>query len=237
MLSRVQMFAFAAAALAAAAAPVAQATSALGAEVVAVSNGPKLAVLEYAQNHGVWPPPGDPSVIAAPETYAGVHVARLDLLGAGVIRVTLKAADGGGSVLLRPRDDLRIWDCQSADIADVGQQIDGCEGTAPAIGADVLAAVDPVKTALAEYYSANGVLPPAADPAVVAAPASYAGTWVERLDLLDGGVVRVTLNAEAGAGTVDFHAVASPANFSWTCTSANVIDIEAILPGCTWSGP
>jgi hypothetical protein len=237
MLSRVQMFAFAAAALVVAAAPAAQATSALGAEVTAVAGSPKTAVVEYVQTNGIWPPPGEPTVVDAPETYAGGYVARLDLLGSGVIRIALKAAAGGGSVLLRPHDDLRTWDCQSADIADIGQQIDGCQWTGPAIGADVLAAVNRVKTALAEYYFMYGTMPPAGDPEVAAAPASYAGTWVERLDLLDGGLVRITLKPEADAGTVDFHAVASATNFSWTCTSATVSDIEAILPGCTWSGP
>lgn len=237
MLSRVQMFAFAAAASAAVVAPVAQAMSALGAEIATVAAGPKTAVVDYMQTNGSWPPPGEPSVVNAPESYATAHVARLDLLGSGVIRIALKAAAGGGSVLLRPHDDLRTWDCQSADIADIGQQIDGCQWSGPAIGADVLAAVNPVKTVLAEYYSTYGAMPPAGDPEVVAAPASYAGAWVERLDLLDGGLVRITLKPEADAGGVDFHAVASATNFSWTCTSATVSDIEAILPGCTWSGP
>jgi len=237
MLSRVQMFAFAAAAGAAVVAPVAQAMSALGAEIATVAAGPKTAVVDYMQTNGSWPPPGEPSVVNAPESYATAHVARLDLLGAGVIRTTLKAAAGGGSVLLRPRADLHTWDCQSADIVDIGQHIDGCQWSGPAIGAEVLATASPVKTAFAEYYDTHGALPPAGDAEVVSAPASYAGDWVERLDLLDGGLVRVTLTAEAGAGTVDFRAVASATNLGWACTSATVVDIEAILPGCTWSGP
>jgi hypothetical protein len=232
-----QACAFVVAGLAVAASAPAAAMSAIGAEVAAVAAGPKAAVVEYVQATGAWPPAAEPTVVGAPETYAGVWVERLDLLERGVVRTTLNAAAGGGSVLLRPREDLSAWDCLSPDVVDVDQHLDGCVWAGPAIGAEVLAAVGPVKAALAEYYAANGALPPAGAAEVAGAPESYAGPWVERLDLLDGGVVRVALTDEAGGGAIDFRASASPTHFAWSCTSDTVAAVEAVLPGCTWSGP
>lgn len=215
----------------------ARAGSAMGDEIAATAAAAKVGVVDYVQVFGTWPPPAEPTIVGTPADYAGTWIERLDLLGGGTLRITLNSAAGGGLVLLRPHEDLSAWDCFSPDVVDVDQHLDGCVWAGPAIGAELLATVGAPKVALAEYHANHGVLPAAGEAEVVGTPSSYAGVWVERLDLLDGGVLRLTLESDVGAGRVDFRAAVSAGPITWECTSGTIAAIDAILPGCTWTGP
>ena len=96
------------------------------------------------------------------------------------------------------------------------------------------------KTFVHEFYLNSGAWPAAGDPRYVAAPTSYARTWVTRFDLLANGVLSVTLNRQAGGGSIWLHPVVSPdpnVSMYWQCRSPDRPLIGQLVPGCTYSGP
>lgn len=91
-----------------------------------------------------------------------------------------------------------------------------------------------------EFYLNRGIWPIAGDPQIVAAPTSYARTWVTRFDLFAGGVMAVTLNRQAGGGSIWLFPVVSPdpkVPIYWQCRSPDRPSIGQLVPGCTYSGP
>jgi|GEM_PF-1987002 len=95
------------------------------------------------------------------------------------------------------------------------------------------------RTIIAELYATDQIVPVAGDPNVVGPPTSYLRTWVERLDLLSGGVFTITLLPVAGTGTIRFSPV-FPTNphvsMYWRCDSPDRRDVYALIPGCIYSG-
>jgi len=96
------------------------------------------------------------------------------------------------------------------------------------------------KILVSEIYANYGVWPAAGDPRYVSAPTSYAQNWITRFDLLANGVLAVTLNRQAGGGSIWLHpVVSSDPNIPiyWRCVSPDRPLIGQLVPGCTYSGP
>ena len=95
------------------------------------------------------------------------------------------------------------------------------------------------KTLVTELYLNYGAWPVAGDPRYVAAPTSYARTWVTRFDLLANGVLSVTLNRQAGGGSIWLQPIVSAdpkVPIYWQCRSPDRPLIGQLVPGCTYSG-
>jgi len=96
------------------------------------------------------------------------------------------------------------------------------------------------KTLVAEIYANYGTWPAAGDPSYVSAPTSYAQNWVSRFDLLANGVLSVTLNRQAGGGSIWLLPVVSTdpnIPLYWQCRSPDLPLIGQLVPGCTYSAP
>lgn len=104
---------------------------------------------------------------------------------------------------------------------------------------EVLGVSSSPKATIIEMFASDAILPAPGDPNVVGPPTSYLRTWVERMDLLSGGVVTVTLLPVAGAGTIRYTPVfpAHPfAGMYFRCDSPDRRDVYALLPGCVYTG-
>lgn len=108
---------------------------AFGPEVAMLAGGLKTSVTEYRLQNATWPVPADPSVIGPPTSYAGTHVARIDLAANGVLDVTLRPSAGSGHVKFTPGASAAgavMWACTSPDIAGIGSLLLGCSFTSTA---------------------------------------------------------------------------------------------------------
>ena len=209
------------------------------AEALASAGGAKTGIAEHAANYGAWPAAADANIVGAPTSYAGTYVARLDLRSSALVEVTLNAATGGGHIRLRPQNpdpwhQPIAWACESPDIADIGQQA-GCAYTGVPFGPEVAATAAGPKTAVVEYRMNYEAWPAAADPGIVDAPTSYAGTYVARLDLAANGVLHITLKPSAGGGHVALTPSAAGWTVTWACTSPDIANIASVLAGCTYA--
>lgn len=96
-----------------------------------------------------------------------------------------------------------------------------------------------VKTLVYEIYLNTGTWPAPGDPRYVSAPTSYAQNWTSRLDLLANGVLSVTLNRQAGGGSIWLRPILTadpniPAY--WKCESPDRPLISQLVPGCAYTG-
>jgi len=123
-----------------------------------------------------------------------------------------------------------------------GQRTDPCFDSyqRAMIRTEALGLLSEIRLSVHEAYLNWGIWPAAADPRFVAAPTSYARTWVSRLDLLANGVLTVTLNRSAGGGIIGMHPIVSPdpnVSIYWQCRSPDRPSIGQLVPGCVYSGP
>ena len=96
------------------------------------------------------------------------------------------------------------------------------------------------KTLVTEIYLSSGAWPVAGDPTYVSAPTSYAQNWISRFDLLANGILSVTLNRQAGSGSIVMRPIVSvdpKISLYWKCESPDRPLIGQLVPGCTYSGP
>ena len=127
--------------------------------------------------------------------------------------------------------------CPSTDAS--GQILDPCfENYQRAlIRAEATGLLSQFKALVTEIYW-NGAWPTAADPAYVSAPTSYARNWISRFDLLANGVLSVTLNRQAGGGSIVMRPIVSAdpkIPLYWKCESPDLPLIGQLVPGCTFS--
>ncbi len=137
-------------------------------------------------------------------------------------------------------DDLKANCCPVTDLT--GRVTDPCfENYQRAlIRTEAFGVLSQFKTLVTEIYYNNGAWPAAGDPRYVSAPTSYAQNWITRFDLLANGVLAVTLNRQAGGGSIWLHPVVSAdpnIPLYWQCRSPDRPLIAQLVPGCTYSGP
>ena len=128
--------------------------------------------------------------------------------------------------------------CPSVDVS--GQMLDPCfENYQRAlIRAEAITVLSQFKTLVTEIYLSNGAWPAAGDPAYVSAPASYAQNWISGFDLLANGVLSVSLNRQAGSGSIIMRPIVSAdpkIPLYWKCESPDRPLIGQLVPGCRYS--
>jgi hypothetical protein len=137
------------------------------------------------------------------------------------------------------------WDTQKATCCPTtdanGRLLDPCfENFQRAlIRAEAIGLLSQFKTLVTEVYLNSGAWPAAADPTYVSAPTSYAQNWISRFDLFANGVLSVTLNRQAGGGSISMRPIVSADPKIppyWKCESPDRPLIAQLVPGCTYSG-
>ena len=107
------------------------------------------------------------------------------------------------------------------------------------IRAEAFGLLSQFKTLVYEIYVTTGTWPDPGDPRYVSAPTSYAQNWVSRFDLLANGVLAVTLNRQAGSGSIWLRPIVSTdpkIPTYWKCESPDRPLIRQLVPGCTYFG-
>lgn len=152
----------------------------------------------------------------------------LGLIISGVQTAQAQSAEGGN-----------VNCCPGVDAT--GQLTDPCfeNYQRGMIRAEAFGLLGEFKTLVSEIYANNGTWPVAGDPQYVSAPTSYARNWISRFDLLANGVLAVTLNREAGRGSIWLYPIVSTdpkVPIYWQCRSPDRPLIGQLVPACVYSG-
>ena len=106
------------------------------------------------------------------------------------------------------------------------------------IRSDVNRAFSPAKTAVAEFYANRQTWPDSNQGTGLPEPESYRGESLRRLEVA-GNTVTLTFDQRSGVdgGQIVMTGDASnPAmSVGWKCTSPNLPNVAAALPGCTYT--
>lgn len=95
---------------------------------------------------------------------------------------------------------------------------------------EVVAAISPLKVAIAEFYLSNGQWPGSLAQLGVG-DRGFTGKWLSKVELGANGQIRLERQASAGGGQMLLHPAEQGGSLRWNCTS-DWPDAALIFPGC-----
>jgi hypothetical protein len=178
----------------------------------------------------------------------------------GEYRLYLSDKAGGGTLvfhLIEGSQAAPVWRCTS-EREDIAAIIPSCRSqSAPDIdprpnfydadgfmahrammAKDLLYFGNAIRLNIAEFFAARGVMPNLSDLALMGFPADFSPQRpaVQRVQLEAAGVINFELTRAAGGGSVRFQPVIGSGEISaWQCQSRNRLDIDSLIPYCTFA--